>query len=147
MKKPDYVYVTAIAAPKEVVWKGLTTAEFTRQYWHGTDIDSDFREGSPVRFRKDGEVACEGQVLVADAPNKLAYTWHFPRNPETATEAPSRVTFLLEAISQGTRLTVIHDQFEPGSKTYEMVRNGWPLVIAGLKTLLESGTAVDFSAA
>ena len=51
MSKPDYAYVTIIAAPPEEVWRGLTTAEFTRQYWHTTSIRSDFEEGSPVEFR------------------------------------------------------------------------------------------------
>ena len=147
MSKPEYVYVTAIAAPPESVWKGLTTAEFTRQYWHEVGIESDFRVGSPVRFlTDDGEVACEGEVLAAERPKKLSYTWSFPRTEAQKSEPPSRVTFLIEELGQGSKLTVIHDQFEEGSEIYKMVSNGWPLVIAGLKTLLEVGKPVDFTA-
>jgi len=146
MTRPDYAYVAIIAASPEKVWQGLTTAEFTEQYWHTTRIRSDFEAGSPVEFLLDGEVCVRGEVLLADRPNELSYTWHFSRNPETRDEAPSRVTFKLRAIPAGTELTVIHDQFEAGSKTLEMVTQGWPYVIAGLKTLLETDKAVDFTA-
>ncbi len=143
---PDYVYVAVIAAAVEKVWEGLTTAEFTRQYWHSTRIRSDFKVGSRVEFLvENDQVGCEGEVLVCNYPHELSYSWRFPRNPDTQAEPPTRVTFTLESIATGTRLTVIHDQFVPGSKMYELVSGGWPLVICGLKTLLETGSAVDFS--
>ena len=146
MTNPDYAYVTIIAAPPERVWTALTTAEFTEQYWHSTRIRSDFKDGSPVEFLQDGEVCVTGQVLRADRPRELTYTWLFCRNPETCNETPSRVRFLLKEIPVGTELTVLHDGFDPGSKTLEMITQGWPYVIAGLKTLLETGEAVDFTA-
>ena len=146
MSKPEYVYVTAIAAPPESVWKALTTAEFTRQYWHKSRVESDFRVGSPIRYYiGDGEVALEGEILAAERPKKLSYTWTFPMNPAQKNEPPSRVTFLIEAIEQGTKLTVLHDRFEEGSEIFKQISNGWPLVIAGLKTLLEGGAPVDFT--
>ena len=146
MTRPDYAYVAIIAAPPEKVWQGLTTAEFTEQYWHTTRIRSDFEMGSPVEFLQDGEVCVRGEVLLAERPNELSYTWLFKPNTETRDDAPSRVTFRLREIPAGTELTVIHDQFEAGSKTLEMVTQGWPYVIAGLKTLLETNVAVDFTA-
>lgn len=148
MSKPEYMYVTAVAAKPEDVWKALTTAEFTRQYWHKASVESDFKAGSPIRFYVgDGEVALEGEILAADRPDKLSYTWTFPRNPAQKNEPPSRVTFRLAAIEQGTKLTVVHDRFEEGSEIYKQISQGWPLVIAGLKTLLEGGKVVDFTAA
>lgn len=146
MSKPDYAYVAIIAAPPEKVWEGLTSPQFTEQYWHSTRIESSFDVGAPVEFLQDGEVACRGEILAADRPNELSYTWSFCRNPETRDEPHSRVTFRLKAIAKGTELTVLHDRFEHGSKTLVMITEGWPYVIAGLKTLLESGTAVDFTA-
>lgn len=147
MSKLEFVYVTLIAAPPEKVWGGLTTAEFTEQYWHNTRADSDWQVGSPVIFwvGEENRVGCEGEVLESDYPHKLSHTWSFPNNPEVADEPPSRVTYLLEEVAGGTKLTVRHDRFEEGSRMYEMVAGGWPAVLAGLKTLLETGTAVDFS--
>ncbi|MEM8661849.1 MAG: SRPBCC family protein [Pseudomonadota bacterium] len=149
MTLPEYHYVTVIAAAPEQVWKALTTAEFTRQYWHSTRVQSDWREGSAIEFKvdtPDGEaVGCCGEILLADHPRELSYTWQFPGNPEVADEPPSRVTFVLEPLGDHTRLSITHDRFTTDSKMLALVRDGWPLVLAGLKTLLETGKAVDFS--
>ena len=147
MSEKEFVYVTVIATTPERVWEAITTPEFTCQYWHSTRVQSSWEVGTPVEFLVDGgEIGCAGEVLACDPPRELAYTWSFPRNPETRDEAPSRVTFLLESLPQGTKLTVRHDRFPTDSKMYPLVSGGWPFVIAGLKTLLETGEAVDFSA-
>ena len=146
MTMPEFVYVIVIAKPPEKVWEGLTTAEFTKKYWHKTEVSTDFAIGSPIRFTTEsGEVGAEGEILTANYPAELSYTWQFPNNPDTSAEAPSRVTFKLEPVPAGTKLTVIHDQFPEDSKMFGLIEGGWPLVLSGLKTLLESGIAVDFS--
>ena len=148
MTKPDYAYVTIIAAPPEKVWEGLTSPEFTEQYWHKTRVKSDFKPGSAIEFLTgDGTVGVRGEILRADYPDILSYTWSFVSDPGLKNDPPSRVTFKLERLEVGTRLTVIHDQLLEGSTTLEAVTHGWPFVICGLKTLLETDTAVDFSAA
>lgn len=149
MSSLEYVYMTVIAARPEKVWEGLTTAEFTKQYWHSTRVKSDWTVGAKIEFYVDSPegdvVGCEGEILKADHPRELSYTWRFPRNPIVKDEAPSRVTFTLEEKGNNTVLTVTHDDFPDGSKMYESISEGWPLVLAGLKTLLETGRAVDFS--
>lgn len=148
MSKPEFVYVTMIAATPEEVWRGLTTPEFTQQYWHSTRIRSDFKPGSSIEFlNPDGSVGVCGKILRADHPDTLAYTWQFARDPNLKDDAPSRVTFTLQRFDVGTRLTVVHDQLEEGSETLAAVSFGWPHVICGLKTLLETETAIDFSTA
>jgi uncharacterized protein YndB with AHSA1/START domain len=140
--------MAVIAAPPERVWQGLTTAEFTQQYWHGTRVRSDFTPGATIEFlNADDSVGVAGEILTADHPSELSYTWRFLRDPDAAGDPASRVTFRLEPIRAGTRLTVIHDRLEAASTTATMVTFGWPHVISGLKTLLETGEAVDFTAA
>ena len=140
--------MTVIAASAEDVWKGLTSAEFTCQYWHGTRIQSDFKKGSKLEFLlPDGEAGVCGEVLEADYPRRLSYTWQFMRDPDCKDDPASRVSFELEPLNVGTRLTVVHDELAYGCKTSELVSFGWPHVMAGLKTLLETGEAVDFSTA
>lgn len=147
MSKPEFVYMTVIAAAQERVWQGLTTAEFTQQYWHGTRVRSEFTPGAKIEFlNPDDSVGVAGEILVADRPSELSYTWCFLRNPGAVEEPASRVTFRLEAVSAGTRLTVVHDRLEESPATASMVTFGWPHVMAGLKTLLETGRAVDFTA-
>ena len=86
-----------------------------------------------------------GEILESDYPRRLSYTWQFLRDPETRDDPASRVSFELEAINAGTRLTVVHDELLEGCRTAELVSFGWPHVISGLKTLAETGKAVDFS--
>lgn len=148
MTNPVFHYVCLIDAPPAKVWQALTTAEFTRQYWHGTEVRSDWTVGSKVEFLVDsGEIGCEGEVLACTPNKRLCYSWHFPRNPATAGEVPSKVSFDLEEIDGATKLTVTHDGFPgPESVTYQMASTGWPFVLAGLKTLCEQGETRDFSA-
>ena len=147
MSNSEFVYMTVIAAPPERVWEGLTTAEFTEQYWHATRVRSDFTAGATIEFlNPDDSVGVAGEIVTAERPKELTYTWRFLRNPDAADDPASLVTFRLEAIRAGTRLTVIHDRLADGSATATMVAFGWPHVIAGLKTLLETGKPVDFTA-
>lgn len=150
MSKPEFYYVMLIEASREKVWDALTNGEFTKQYWHQTRVQSDWNKGSRIEFWVEGDsgpvVGCAGEILIADEPSALSYTWHFPLNPACAGEAPSRVTFSLEDVGGATKLIVCHDSFEDeDSATYHMVRDGWPYVLCGLKSLCERGQTVDFS--
>lgn len=148
----EQVFVTIINASREAVWEALTTDTFTEQYWHGTRVRSSWQPGAVVEFLVEGDaVGCTGEVLDCRLHEHLSYSWSFPRNPLVRDEAPSRVSFSLETIraeagdQTATRLTVVHDQFPPDSRMREMVGPGWPLVLSGLKTLIETGRAVDYS--
>ena len=91
-------------------------------------------------------------VLESDPFRRLAYTWH-SFTPELnerlefgdelfaklSSERRSRVAFDIEEAGELVKLTVVHDDFEPGSTAATMVRNGWPVLLSSLKTLLETG--------
>jgi len=142
----EFYYVTLIDAPREKVWRALTTAEFTQQYWHNTQIQSDWIEGGQVKFLVDGRVSCEGELFICSPYEELSYGWNFSQNPACTDEQPSRVTFTLLDVEGATKLTVRHDQFNnEDSPTYQMVSAGWPYVLAGLKSLCEKGITRDFS--
>jgi uncharacterized protein YndB with AHSA1/START domain len=72
-----------------------------------------------------------GKVLVADRPRTLSYSWHIVWS-EMAKEKDSRVTFTLEPDGDATKLTLVHDEFEEGSKAYEALKGGWQGILAGL---------------
>ncbi len=150
MSNTEFYYVILIDASRERVWQALTNGAFTRQYWHQTDVQSDWKVGSAVDFyvERDGAriSACTGKVLQTEPPSLLSYTWHFPLNPDCAHEEPSQVTFRLESVGAATKLTVQHKGFESAaSATFQLVRDGWPFVLGGLKTLCEIGKTTDFS--
>lgn len=146
MNKPEFMYETFIRATPEKIWEALTTAAFTSLYFHGTHVDSDWKTGSPVVFRgDDGTPLVEGEVLVADRPKRLSYTWHVLYDDELTKERPSRVTFELEPLPGVCRLRIVHDDFDVGSKTLEKVSQGWSSIICSLKTLLETGDALPLA--
>ena len=146
MDKPAFVYVTYIAAPPETVWKALTDGEFTRQYWGGRRIQSDWAVGSPVsHIRDDGGADWQGEVLQSDYPRILSYTFHMQISDEHRAEGHSRVTFELESMGPFTRLTLLHDQLEPGSKTFETTRYGWPAIVSSMKSFIETGSPLPFA--
>src|SRR5262245_8355141 len=156
MQKPSFVYTTYIRTTSEELWQALTEPDFTERYW-GMRLESDWQVGSTVSFVHDG-VAVEDSaqiVLEADPPHRLSYTWHtFTRawadswgiseefRAAAAAEPRSKVAFVIEPADDLVKLTIVHDGFEPGSTVLESVSGGWPMVISGLKTLLETGTAV-----
>src|SRR4051794_33598312 len=91
----EFVYVTYIKTTPEKLWQALTSAEFTRQYWFGIDVQSSWKPGSPVSYVKGGETLVDGKVLAADRPKLLSYTF---RNTvgDASKEPPTKVTLELE---------------------------------------------------
>ena len=153
MDKPKFVYVTYIATTPEKLWTALTGGEFTRQYWGGRRIESDWKPGSPVKLpREDGTNDWRGEVLQADPPKLLSYTFEpLPnknrrnlegRHVDVPPERPSRVTFEIVPIMGQVKLTLIHDDFEPDSKILPEISQGWPAILSSLKSLLEGDKAL-----
>jgi uncharacterized protein YndB with AHSA1/START domain len=148
MSKSKFSYETYIATTAEMLWKALLVGEFTRQYWGHENI-SDWREGSEWEHRRADEtraLVVLGEVLEAKPPNRLVISWADPQHRGTKARH-SRVTFELEPIGNMVRLTVTHDELEPGSEMERKVSRGWPRVLSSLKTLLETGRALDTWAA
>lgn len=144
MKKPEHIYETYIRASAESLWEAITSAEFTRQYWHRMTVESDWSPGSAVRFLyEDGRAGCEGKVLEWDPPHRLSYTWRFLFDEELAAERPSTVTFEISPMGDSCRLRVIHGDFDEDSKVFPMISWGWAEVMSSLKSLLETGRPLD----
>jgi uncharacterized protein YndB with AHSA1/START domain len=140
MSKPEFVYTTYIETSAEKLWQALTDGDFTERYWFGHRVASDWKVGSSFRFAKQGTPSIEGKVLVADPPRRLAYTWDNPPcSPDAKGERTSRVTFDLEPHGTVVKLTVTHDNLDEGGKTLRDISGGWPMVIASLKSMLETG--------
>ena len=138
------VYTLVIGAGPEKVWQALTTSEFTRQYWAGAEFESDWRKGSQVTSRYNGEIELSGEILEADPPRRLSYTWKDAHWPDLS---PMRVVFEIEPVQGLSILTVVHDRFEDGElgeEAWQALTGGWPYVLSGLKTLLETGKPLGF---
>lgn len=138
MSELRIVLIIYIHAPVDQVWDALTNPEITVRYWGDTRIESDWRVGSPIIYRRLGEITDEHTVLEYDKLKRLRHTFH-PVFEEFKDEAPSEVTMQLEALGPVTRLEILHDHFPPGSKVHAACSEGWPMIISSLKTLLETG--------
>jgi uncharacterized protein YndB with AHSA1/START domain len=146
MADAPFVYVTYIKTTPERLWEALTTSAFTEKYWSGTRIQSDWRVGSPVQLiDHEGQVSDTGEVLAADRPRRLSYSWRVDFHEELKKEGASRVTFELEPADDTVKLTVTHDQFVDNSKVRIGVSTGWPQILASLKSLLETGSALELT--
>jgi uncharacterized protein YndB with AHSA1/START domain len=129
-----FVYETTIRTSPERLWEALTSGDVTRAYWFDRRVESSWTPGAPVTFYVGGtdEVSDGGEVLEADPPRRLAYTFA-PVGHEI-----TRVTFDLEAVTDGVRLRLVHDRLaDPGD--VEGWRQGWTPIMTNLKAHLEGG--------
>jgi uncharacterized protein YndB with AHSA1/START domain len=143
MRKPEFVYVTYIETTPEKLWEALTSSEFTKRYWWNTSVVSDWKVGSPFSLVMDGITTDVGEVLEADRPRRLSYTFHHVTSEAARKERPTKVVFNLEPHGKLVKLTLTHEDFEEGSVILDGISKGWPAIISSLKSLLESGTALD----
>lgn len=138
-----FVYVTYIRTTPDKLWDALTKSEFTRAYWKGVTHDCRWEAGSPWRLTfADGTVADTGEVVEIDRPRRLVLKWRNEFRPELKAEGYSRATLELEAMGDTVKLTVTHEIDREPSKFIEAVSAGWPSVLASLKSLLETGSAL-----
>jgi len=54
MSKPEFVYVTYIETTPEKLWEALTSSEFSKRYWFNTELQSDWKVGSPFALVVNG---------------------------------------------------------------------------------------------
>jgi uncharacterized protein YndB with AHSA1/START domain len=141
--KPSIVYVIYIAAAPDDVWRALTAAEFSRQYFSGLAVELEERVGGRFVVRApDGSEHITGEVIACDPPRKLTVTWNvnWPGLVETLGE--TLVTYEIEPAGDAVRLTLtqsndrdLDDDILSGG------RQGWPGILSSLKSLLETGKA------
>ncbi len=157
MEKIEFVYVTYIRTTPEKLWEALTNGDFSEKYWMGFRIEVELRAGGSVRIlppkgmEQHGDHT--GEVLVCEPCRKLVYTWNPKDRPEIAKkrDSLSRVTYELTPMGSQVRLRLIHENLLPEDlgkdpNTFQGINNGWPAVMSSLKSLLETGEPITFSA-
>jgi uncharacterized protein YndB with AHSA1/START domain len=144
MAESRFVYVTYIRTTPEKLWQALIDPEFTRRYWVETWQDCDWKPGSSWKLMiPDGRVGDAGEILEIDPPRRLVLSWRNEFKPELKAEGYSRLTYELEQQGDSVKLTLIHESDTPGSKLIEAVSTGWPMILASLKSLLETGESLE----
>jgi uncharacterized protein YndB with AHSA1/START domain len=144
MAESRFVYVTYIRTTPEKLWQALIDPEFTRRYWVGTWQESEWQAGSSWRIVvPDGRLADSGEVLEIEPHRRLVISWRNELFPEAHAEGPSRLTYEIEPVGTSVKLTIIHEIDKPDSKLIGKVSQGWPHILASLKSLLETGEALE----
>ena len=144
MNNSRFVYVTYIRTTPEKLWKALIDPEFTRRFWNETWQDCEWKPGATWRLMiPDGRVADAGEVVEIEPQRRLALRWRNEFMPELREEGYSRMTYEIEKKGESVKLTVIHEMERGGSKLIDAVSGGWPMILSSLKSLLETGQALE----
>ena len=154
-----------IKATPEAIWNAITQPEWSDRYGYGGKVDYDLRPGGAYKayasdaMKQAGEaggfpvpdVVVDGEVIEADPPTRLVTTFRMLMDPEVAAEGFTRLTYEIEQRKGGVcQLTVTHElegapklQLIVSGSLGETAGGGWAWILSDLKTLLETGSAMD----
>lgn len=135
----ERVFEIYIKTTPERLWEAITNPEMRRKYSFGVGVVSDWTPGSKYEGASPMSPApiFGGQNLEVDRPRRLVQSFKAMWSDDVKGEGTSRVTWEIEQIEDSCRLTVIHDQLREDANAE--LYGGWPMVLSGLKTLLETG--------
>lgn len=138
-RQMEKVFEIYIRTTPERLWEAITDPQIRAKYNFGAGVHSDWTPGARLELgspRATGLLG-EGEVLEADPPRRLVHTQTCLWSDEVRQEGASRVTWEIEPVQDSCRLTVVHDQMREGAN--DQIYGGWPMILSGLKTWLESG--------
>ena len=138
-KGMEKVFEIYIKTTPERLWEAITDAEIRSKYHFGGHVESDFTPGSSFRLLHPGtsDPLGEGENLEVDPPRRLVQSMRALWSDDVKAEGTSRVTWEIETVGDSCRLVVTHDQLREGAN--EELYGGWPMILSGLKTWLETG--------
>jgi uncharacterized protein YndB with AHSA1/START domain len=133
------VFEIYIKTTPDRLWKAITDSEMRSKYTFGCRISSDWTPGSRYEQSHGSHPGLlgEGEILEADPPRRLVQSMVALWSEDVKSEGTSRVTWEIEPVGDSCRLTVTHDQLREDAN--DQLYGGWPMILSGLKTLLETG--------
>jgi uncharacterized protein YndB with AHSA1/START domain/DNA-binding transcriptional ArsR family regulator len=140
---PDHIYQVIINVPSEVVWNAIVDGDVTEKYFYGTRVESTWEEGGEIRYTHgDGQVAGEGKILSIDPEVMVEMTFQALWDEDLVAEGPAREIWRVEDFNGAARLTIELYDTPVGSRTFNDFANGFPYVVSGMKTFLETGESL-----
>ena len=142
--KPEIVYTIYIASTPEKVWQALTSAELSRKYFFGNAVEVDLKVGGAYIVRTpDGALHISGEVIECDPMRKLTVTFNVNWPALVEKLGPTLVTYEIEQAGDAVKLTMLQSHDRPISdEILSGGRQGWPAILSGLKSVLETGNAL-----
>jgi uncharacterized protein YndB with AHSA1/START domain len=128
-----------IKTSPERLWDAITDSEMRKRYSFGVGTESDWTEGSEYLSAVPGVVdIASGENVEVDPPRRLVQTFTALWSDDVRGEGTSRVTWEITPVGDDScQLRVTHDQL--GAEANNELWGGWPMILSGLKTLLETG--------
>jgi uncharacterized protein YndB with AHSA1/START domain len=141
-KTMEKVFEIYIKTTPERLWQAITDPELRAKYNFGLGVYTDWRPGSKYEARnaKAPLPIVDGENVEVDPPRKLVQTFCALWSDAVKSEGATRVTWEIEPVADSCRLTVTHDQLREGASAE--LYGGWPMILSGLKTLLETGESL-----
>jgi uncharacterized protein YndB with AHSA1/START domain len=135
----EKVFEIYIKTTPERLWQAITDPKLRQRYNFGMGVESDWTPGSPYRavHAQAPEPLAEGENLEVDPPNRLVQSFTALWSDDVRAVGTSRVTWEITPVGDSCRLVVTHDELPEGA--HDEVYGGWPMILSGLKTLLETG--------
>jgi uncharacterized protein YndB with AHSA1/START domain len=137
----EKVFEIYIKTTPERLWEAITDGEMRRKYNFGVGVSSDWSAGSDYTASVPGVIdIAQGENLEVDPPRRLVQSFNALWSDDVKAEGTSRVTWEIEPVGDSCQLTVTHDQLREDAN--DQVYGGWPQILSGLKTLLETGESL-----
>jgi uncharacterized protein YndB with AHSA1/START domain len=135
----EKVFEIYIKTTPQRLWDAITDGEMRKKYTFGVGVTSDWTEGSSYTAGVPGVVEISaGENLEVDPPRRLVQSFNALWSDDVKAEGTSRVTWDITPVGDDSvALTVTHDQLREGANSE--IYGGWPQILSGLKTLLETG--------
>ena len=130
----------SIKAPASEVWKALMDPELTKQYLFGSEVVSDWKEGSPIIYKGNYQGKTfedKGRVVKLEFEKLMVLTHWSPLSgvPDTP-ENYHTVNYELTPENGDTKLTITQDNVASEDEQKENERFWWT-VLENIKKLLE----------
>ena len=136
------VFEIYVKTTPERLWEAITSEQMRARYSFGVGTVSDWTQGSEYKASVPGVIdIAAGENLEVDPPRRLVQSFTALWSEEVQREGTSRVTWEIEPVGTSCRLRVTHDQL--GESANNELYGGWPMILSGLKTLLETGEDLD----
>jgi uncharacterized protein YndB with AHSA1/START domain len=136
------VFETYVKTTPERLWEAITDPEMRSKYSFGVQTESDWSNGSSYKSSVPGVIdIAEGENLEVDPPRRLVQSFRALWSDDVKSAGASRVSWEIEPVGTSCRLRVTHDQLPDGANSE--LYGGWTMILAGLKTLLETGEQLD----
>jgi DNA-binding transcriptional ArsR family regulator/uncharacterized protein YndB with AHSA1/START domain len=135
----EKIFEIYIKTTPERLWEAIVDDEMRQKYNFGVGVRSEWTPGSSYEgFHSGAAIAiAAGENLEVDPPRRLVQSFNALWGEQVRSEGTSRVTWEIEQVEDSCRLTVTHDQLADGAN--DELFGGWPMILSGLKTLLETG--------